>query len=255
MVCLGGKSMNNIECIILAGGLGTRLRSAIGDAIPKPMAKINGLPFLEILLQQCAQSGLKHIVLSTGYRARCIEEYFGRDFLGLRLSYCTESSPLGTGGAIKNALLSCANKYILVLNGDSFLDINLGEFFTHASTHMQKDKSLLSLALKTLENTRYGGVELDSKGIITHFSPSGSNLINAGIYCIDSHIFKDFSTDECFSFEKFIQEHCKDIKPLGFIKDSEFIDIGVPQDYKKAQIFFTNLKNIKSLSSYALDKK
>ncbi|WP_066389075.1 nucleotidyltransferase family protein [Helicobacter himalayensis] len=242
------KNSKQIECIILAGGLGTRLRSMIGDEIPKPMAKINGLPFLEILLHQCAQSGLKHIILSTGYKAERIKEYFGANFLGLTLSYCRESSPLGTGGAIKNALLSCASKYVLVLNGDSFLDINLGEFFIHTSAQMQKDKSLLSMALKALENTRYGGVKLDSKGIITHFSPCDSNLINAGIYCIDSHIFKNFDLNECFSFEKFIQEHCPDIKPLGFIKDSEFIDIGVPQDYTKAQRFFANLKNTKSLS-------
>ena len=113
-----------MEAIILCGGLGTRLRSVIKD-IPKPMADINGAPFLQILLEFLLRQGVKKVILAVSYKFEVIQGFFGSDFKGLKLIYSVENTPLGTGGAIKQALEFADENENFVLNGDTFFDIDL----------------------------------------------------------------------------------------------------------------------------------
>ncbi|MDD7346116.1 sugar phosphate nucleotidyltransferase [Helicobacter sp.] len=227
--------MNNVcpDVIILAGGLGTRLRGHISEAIPKPMAPIGDVPFLHILLTKCAREGFKRVILSVGYKQEAIMQYFGDHFLGLEILYAQEKHPLGTGGAIQFALEFVKSPYVLLLNGDTFFDINFWDFMTY-----HHKTSLLKIALTPLLNTRYGSITLDSQGFITNFmvaSDSTHSLINAGVYSMSQQIFKNFNLPEAFSFEAFIMEHYKEILASGEVYEAKFIDIGIPQDYLRAQ--------------------
>jgi len=232
--------MDNIpDVIILAGGLGTRLRSHIGEEIPKPMAPIRDTPFLQILLSKCAREGFKRVILSVGYKQEVIMRYFGERFLGVEILYAREQNPLGTGGAISQALKLAQTPYVLLLNGDTFFEINFWDFM--AKPHAP---SRLKLALTPMKNTRYGSIELDSDGFITRFSTdsnSAHSLINAGVYKVSRDIFKGFCLLETFSFEAFIAQHYREIHASGEVYEARFIDIGIPQDYLKAQNYLGEL--------------
>lgn len=231
--------------IVLAGGFGTRLKHVVSD-VPKPMAPINDIPFLSILLKQLAQKSLKQVVLATGYKHEVIESYFGDNFEGLSIYYSIEKSPLGTGGAIAKALqfilsknLSTQND-ILILNGDSYFDLDLTAF---EKLHKQKNADI-SIALKHMEDfDRYGVVEIKESGEIQQFKekqPTQKGLINTGSYLIN------ISTKETldvfkppFSFEqKILENTALSLKLFGFNQSGYFIDIGIPQDYKLAQTYF-----------------
>lgn len=225
------------DVIILAGGLGTRLRDCIGEAIPKPMAPIGDTPFLHILLAKCAQEGFERVILSVGYKQEVIMRYCGERFLGLHIVYASEDTPLGTGGALKQALKLAQSPYVLLLNGDTFFDIHYGDFM--ATPHAP---SSLKLALTPLANTRYGSIELDSQGYITRFSTTSDTahtLINAGVYSISRDIFEGFCLPTHFSFESFIAQHYREIHAMGEVYEARFIDIGVPADYLKAQSYLS----------------
>lgn len=231
--------------IIVAGGFGTRLKHVVSD-VPKPMAPINGLPFLSIILKQLAQKGLQKVVLATGYKHEVIESYFGDDFEGLSIYYSIENSPLGTGGAIAKAFQFIVSKNlntkndILILNGDSYFDLDLTAF---EKLHEQKNADI-SIALKHMEDfDRYGVVALKESGEIEQFKekqPTQKGLINTGSYLIN------ISTKETldafkppFSFEQKILENAAlSLKLYGFIQTGYFIDIGIPQDYELAQTYF-----------------
>lgn len=237
----------NSEVIILAGGLGTRLRSHIGEAIPKPMAPIGDIPFLQILLSKCAREGFSRVILSVGYRQEVIMRYFGERFLGLRICYAREKSPLGTGGALLQALKFAQSPYVLLLNGDTFFEIDFRDFLTR-----HRAPSRLRLALTLMQNTRYGSIELDSEGFITRFSTDSSaafspdstsahSLINAGVYSLSRDIFEGFCLPKIFSFEDFIAQHYGEILASGEVYEARFIDIGIPQDYLRAQSYLSGL--------------
>ena len=131
------------QAIILSGGQGTRLRSVVSD-IPKPMADINGKPFLEYLLRYLNNQGCNHVVLSVGYKSEVIRNYFGNQYLNLKLDYALEKEPLGTGGGIKNSIKYISDNDFFLLNGDSFFDVNLSEL---AEFHFCK-KSLSEIYFK-----------------------------------------------------------------------------------------------------------
>ena len=229
----------NSEVIILAGGLGTRLRSHIGEAIPKPMAPIGDIPFLQILLSKCAREGFSRVILSVGYRQEVIMRYFGERFLGLRICYAREKSPLGTGGALLQALKLAQSPYVLLLNGDTFFEIDFRDFLAR-----HRASSRLRLALTLMQNTRYGSIELDSEGFITRFSTdstSAHSLINAGVYSLSRDIFEGFCLPKIFSFEDFIAQHYGEILASGEVYEARFIDIGIPQDYLRAQSYLSGL--------------
>lgn len=175
--------MCKMKALVLAGGLGTRLRELINDR-PKPMAPIAGRPFLEYLIIQLKRYELNDIVLCIGYLGEYIKGYFGHGSRwGVHISYSQENEPLGTGGAIKLAEELVQEKNFLVMNGDSFLDIDLNSLIDY---HLKK-KALATIALVEVEApSRYGAVEINEKGEIESFTEKGhssrSKLINGGIY-------------------------------------------------------------------------
>ncbi|EAI4085138.1 D-glycero-D-manno-heptose 1-phosphate guanosyltransferase [Campylobacter jejuni] len=221
-----------MQAIILCGGLGTRLKSIIKD-IPKPMAPINDKPFLEFIFEHLKKQGIKEVILAVSYKYEVIQEYFKDEFLGIKIKYSIEKEPLGTGGAIKEALKFVKNK-AYVLNGDTIFNIDLKKLILN--------NSKICLALKQMNDfDRYGTVELDSKNYIKLFKEKEfkkQGLINGGIYLLNKDIFNDFDLQEKFSFEEFLQENYEKLKAKACIFDDYFIDIGVPEDY----ILFLNLK-------------
>lgn len=220
-----------MEAIILAGGLGTRLKPCI-ENLPKPLAPINGKPFLRYLLDYLYVNGVHRAIISTGYKAETVEEFIGKSHRGMTVEYCREDSPLGTGGAIKKALGMCRENCVAVINGDTYFDVDLAE--------MKKFHNVsgcrLSLASKWIDNAENSGFLEHKNGILCGFCEKGiasAGLINGGIYFIDRHAL-DGIAEEKFSFEKQILEagYC----PVAvYESDGYFIDIGIPENYKKAE--------------------
>ncbi|MDE5592294.1 MAG: nucleotidyltransferase family protein [Helicobacter sp.] len=228
-----------MQAIILAGGLGTRLKEVLQD-IPKPMAPIGQKPFLEYILYFLQQQGIKSVILSVSYRYEMICKHFGGDFLGMKISYSIEEKALGTGGAIKKALHLANSTPVFILNGDTYFDISLSDL-------KLKDQSKICLGLKKMQNfDRYGCVTIDEEGFIQSFEEkkfTQQGLINAGVYLINKSIFEGFY-EEVFSFETFLQNHFKSLKAHAKVFEGFFIDIGIPQDYEKAKTKMQTFKGI-----------
>lgn len=223
------------DAVILAGGLGTRLRSEIGE-FPKVLAPVNGKPFLSFVLDYLQKNGIETVVLSVGYKAELIQQEFGDNYKGLKLIYAIESSPLGTGGAMKLALEKNKAEMLFILNGDTFFDIDLKVL---ENFHLQ-NKSTCTLALKKMKNVdRYGNVEIDPAGKILAFSEKKFReeaVINGGIYCINRGILIHYPVNTPFSFETNYLENKPQAKNIfGKLFDNYFMDIGVPEDYQQFQ--------------------
>lgn len=222
--------------IVLAGGLGTRLRSVVND-LPKCMALINGKPFLEYVLQYLEKQGIRRTVLSVGYMHEAIIEHFGNSWNDLKIDYCIEDEPLGTGGAIRKAAEMIDEPYFFVLNGDTIFDVDLNAL----AQKLLNQKASAVLALRKLHNvSRYGSVECNSENRITAFvekgEKKGEGFINGGIYCIDKEDFISIGLPYKFSIERnYFQKHLNDLHLYGIIFSSYFIDIGIPEDYQRAQ--------------------
>ena len=223
-----------MKAVVLAGGLGTRLREKVPD-LPKPMAPVAGRPFLEYLLDHLIAGGIRQIILSVGYRAEMIETHFGHHYRGATLHYALEAEPLGTGGAIAHALRSEGPDPVLVLNGDTFLDIDIRALISW----YQAEPSPVAMVLRaTPDVSRYGSVVLNQDRV-TGFAEkdkAGPGLINAGIYVLLPEVVAVPELPERFSFEAdILQRHCARLKPRAYVTDAYFIDIGVPQDFDRAQ--------------------
>lgn len=190
------------------------------------MAPIKDKPFLEFIFKYLKEQGIKEVILAVSYKYEVIKEYFKDKFLGIKITYSIEKEPLGTGGAIREALEFVKNE-AYVLNGDTFFNINL--------TKLKLNGSQICLALKQMQDfDRYGTVELYSENYIKLFKEkefTKQGLINGGIYLLSKDIFKGFSLQEKFSFEEFLQQNHKNLKARAEIFDDYFIDIGVPEDY------------------------
>ena len=224
-----------MEAIVLAGGLGTRLKSCISD-VPKPMAPVNGKPFLLYLLEYLKNQKIEIVILSVGYKYESIFNYFGNSFHGMSLIYSIENTPLGTGGAISLALKKCKTKNIFILNGDTYFPVPLNKL----KENQDQTEAEITIALKRMTNAnRYGIVCLEKNSIITSFSEKGKAsqvLINGGASFLDREKFEKRFFDEKYSFEKdylekIVQQGC--ISGIAF--NSYFLDIGIPESYKKAQ--------------------
>ncbi len=224
------------EAIILAGGFGTRLQSVVSD-VPKPMAPVAGRPFLTYLLDRLQKQGYTHMVLATGYLHEKVEEFFGHEYHGVAIDYARELSPLGTGGAIVNALQYCHEEAVTVLNGDTLFDIDHERLCRFA----EEKATPLAIVLRQVPDAgRYGSVEIDKGGRITTFkeknSEAGSGLINGGIYRIQRSLLDGFSLGEKFSFEQeLMQQRYRDEHYYAYADGAYFIDIGIPEDYSRAQ--------------------
>ena len=221
-----------IPAIILAGGLGTRLRSVIND-LPKPMAIINGKPFLHYVLLYLSKQNVAHAILSVGYKATIIESYFGDKYLNVNLEYSREEEPLGTGGAIKKAL-DLVTDYAYILNGDTFFDIDLESL----QNFYYNTEAEIVLALKQMTNfDRYGSVCMEHERIVRFEEKKATQkgLINGGVYFLHKRLL-DKTNAKKFSFETDILERYVNEESMnGVAFDNYFIDIGIPEDYTKAQ--------------------
>ncbi len=222
-----------MEAIILAGGLGTRLRDIV-KGIPKPMAPINGTPFLNYIFEWLSNYQVKDVSLSVGYKAEVIFNHFKTDYKGISIKYAIENVPLGTGGGIKYALSKTVEDDILIINGDTYFPININRF---ADFH-QNNKSDISIALKHMTDfDRYGSVKILNNKITTFNKKQylKEGLINGGIYIVNKKAINFNSLPDVFSFETEILEKCVHKGTInGMIFNDIFIDIGVPEDYKKA---------------------
>ncbi|SFD49700.1 D-glycero-alpha-D-manno-heptose 1-phosphate guanylyltransferase [Chitinophaga sp. CF118] len=224
------------ECIVLAGGLGTRLRSVVADK-PKCMAPVGNHPFLYYLLQYLHRQGITHVVLSLGYKAEQVIDWCREANLPLEISFAIEPEPLGTGGAILHARSQIKGNEFFITNGDTFFEVPLADFYSFHQQH----KSSLSLALKPMvQFERYGSVQLDEKARITAFLEKqfcAEGLINGGIYLTSMEYLQSLGLPQKFSFEKEVLEaQVKSGSLYGFISDTYFIDIGIPADYEKVQV-------------------
>jgi len=223
-----------MEAIILAGGFGTRLKEVVPD-LPKPMAPIGTRPFLEILLLSLARKGFKRVVLSLGYMADRITDYFGNSFANMNLVYEIEDFPLGTGGAIRRSLKHIERDHAFIFNGDTYLDLEVDE----VEKIWQEYNLPIIVAREVCDTSRYGRLQT-SNGFVIGFSEksvSGAGLVNAGCYIFPTTIFNDVNLNETFSLENdFLHEAVKYNKFRVFVSRGYFIDIGIPEDYKRAQV-------------------
>ncbi|MEJ7625756.1 MAG: nucleotidyltransferase family protein [Ferruginibacter sp.] len=222
------------ECIILAGGLGTRLRSVVPD-LPKCMAIVAGEPFLFHVIHYLQKQGIEKFIFSLGYLHNVIIKYIEDSFPELFVKYSIEDEPLGTGGAIQLALQEATGKDVFVVNGDTLFKVDLSEM---SSFHSDNNASC-SLALKPMKDfERYGVVGFDADHSIISFSEKKQykkGYINGGVYALHVPSFLDLKLPAKFSFEKdylekyFLQQNMK-----ALVQDTYFIDIGVPEDFERA---------------------
>ena len=222
------------EIIILAGGLGTRLKDAVPD-LPKCMAPINGVPFIKYVIDHFVSQGVEHFIFSLGYKSEAIIEYLQKEFPKLSYKISLEDEPLGTGGAIKKACTLAEGKNLLVANGDTLFKIDvplLETFQTLSGSHC-------ILSLKPMQNfERYGVVEIDDENCILSFKEKQfyeEGLINGGVYALNKNKFLEEELPEKFSFEKdYLEKMYTEHKMYGIVQDTYFIDIGIPEDYERA---------------------
>lgn len=222
-----------MEALILAGGQGTRLRHVLPD-VPKPMAPVAGLPFLELVLTRLSRWGFRRVVLSLGYKADAIRSHFGGNFADMEVVHVVEERPLGTGGGIRYALRECAADHVFVFNGDTFLELDIGQL----EAQWQASRTLTIVAREVPDAARYGRLQVRD-GRITGFlekDVSGPGLINAGCYVLPTDILDRFAIGEAFSFESdFLVPEVARQRFDCFVSTGYFIDIGIPEDYARAQ--------------------
>jgi D-glycero-alpha-D-manno-heptose 1-phosphate guanylyltransferase len=227
-----------MQALILAGGAGTRLRSVLGENLNKPMAPIAGKPFLEYLVMRLHKQGIDDIVLCIGYKAALIESYFGRgERWGVRLTYSRETELLGTGGAVKLAEDLLHGNEFMVLNGDSFFDVDLADL---ARFH-HKVGATATLALAHVSNAqRFGAVRLDEECRIIGFTEKDSEprpgLINGGIYLLARDALSLIPQGQVCSLEREVFPLLMARNLYGRPYEKYFIDIGVPADYERLQV-------------------
>ena len=226
--------------IVLAGGLGTRLRATVPDW-PKPMAPVGGKPFLTYLLDYWIGQGVDHVVLSVGYRHEAIIDTYGAAYGGVRLDYAIETEPMGTGGALRLAARHCPEgQGFLLLNGDTFFAVDLAAL--RAFADKQQADMCLSL-FHTTDLKRYHGVDLGADGMIAslHRQTGGDYcLANGGVYwCEPERLQLETRAKGACSLENDVfpvlfSSQCR-IAGLEF--KAPFIDIGIPEDYHRAEQF------------------
>jgi D-glycero-alpha-D-manno-heptose 1-phosphate guanylyltransferase len=230
------------EAIILAGGSGTRLREVIAD-IPKSMAPVNGRPFLEYQLDLLDRWGIRRVIISVGYMKDVIEQHFGTQYREMELIYAEEEEPLGTGGAILNALQYVRGYSVFILNGDTYFDVNMQRL----DDFRRIKECDLCLAMRfEIEPSRFGLLEFDNNNRITRFYEKSEGpeegYINGGLYVVRKDYLLRFGLPEKFSFEKdFLQKYYQTEEFYGMRCFSYFRDIGIPEDYEKANEEFKRL--------------
>jgi D-glycero-alpha-D-manno-heptose 1-phosphate guanylyltransferase len=223
-----------MQAVVLAGGFGTRLRARVAD-LPKPMAPVAGRPFLEYVLDRLVNSGVARVALATGYLSEAIESHFGTAYRGVPIVYSREQQPLGTGGAITKALRALPAQTTLVLNGDTWLDVDLAAF---QGWCLQAPASPGIVLRDVPDVSRFGAVTLDGQRIVAfgEKQAAGRGYINAGVYGLTLAHLDGFGLPEVFSIETDFFQRCGSTLTLrGFPCHGSFIDIGVPEEFDRAQ--------------------
>lgn len=243
-----------MEAIILAGGLGTRLKN-VSDRMPKSMALIQDKPFLEYQMDLLISQGVKTFILSIGYKSDQIQEHFKDAYKNCSVIYAVEKELLGTGGAIKNAMRFTKSENVIVANGDSLVVCDLQK---QLKFHLE-NKADVTLALKRMKNfERYGTVQLDQESRIHEFiekQPISEGIINVGLYIFNVKSFTERDWPLKFSLEREYFEACvNEAKMLGFISNGYFLDIGIPSDFQKAQTEIGSFFKIDKTWSLFLDR-
>lgn len=229
-----------LDAILLAGGLGTRLRSVVPN-LPKPMAPVHGRPFLDILMQRLNRTGLiRSVVLAVSYRSEEICAWYDehRSEYGFQIDYSIEDEPLGTGGGVRQALEQTTGETLLVMNGDSFIDV---DFSLLLQQHRERAAVFTMVLRQVDEAGRYGAVTVDGNQRITGFREKdasvGSGYINAGVYLFDRQLLQRLQPGIKLSLEHDLLASCTGDRCFGFITDGDFIDIGTPESYRSVDEF------------------
>ena len=234
---MGGDSVSLFTPLILAGGLGTRLKSVVQDT-PKPLAAVQGRPFITFILDQLANAGFREAIILTGFKGEQFELVLGENYRGINLRYSQEPTALGTAGAIKYATNTARTPYLLVLNGDSLIDVELRSI---VDVHLANQAQATLVLTTTDVSDRYGSVAFDDDLTINAFQEKTSAWhtpwINAGIYALNTELLDSLPASTQLSLEK-------DVFP-GWLSDRKlrahlmpartFIDIGIPSSYLEAQ--------------------
>ncbi|MDR1377898.1 MAG: nucleotidyltransferase family protein [Synergistaceae bacterium] len=224
-----------MTAIVLAGGFGTRLRHIVPD-LPKPIAPVAGKPFLSFVLDWLSRNGVTHTILATGYLADKISDYFGGSYSNMRLSYSVETTPLLTGGAVKKALGLCDDDSVFVINGDTYFDVPLPEM----KRQFELTNADAMLAVKEMRDfKRYGTLTIDNWRI-TEFREKGPcerGFINGGVCILKRRLFDGFPAAFSLETDLFLK-HTYDLELRAYPCEGYFIDIGVQEDYERAQAEF-----------------
>jgi D-glycero-alpha-D-manno-heptose 1-phosphate guanylyltransferase len=225
------------EAIVLVGGLGTRLRPIVSD-VPKPLAPVAGRPFLAWVLEHLAGAGVRRAILATGYMAGVVESAIGREWNGMAVDYSIEDAPLGTGGAVRKARAMLRGDGAHVLNGDTFLRYSPAAL----AAATLRNRAGIGIALAEVDDvSRYGAVERDGDTIL-RFSEKGrhgAGWINAGCYFLPPETLAVLPETDAFSLEAAVVAPLAAAgRAIGYDATGAFIDIGVPEDYRRAQSLF-----------------
>ena len=231
-------SLAGVTGAILAGGLGTRLRPVVADR-PKVLAPVRGRPYVTYLLDRLAGAGAREVVLLTGYLADAVRATLGAAYAGMRLVYSPEPSPLGTGGALRLALPLLSGPAVLLLNGDSYCDVDLPRFWDF---HKGRAAAASLVVSRVAETARFGKVVLAQDRVVRFEekqSAGGAGWINGGVYLINRPLVEEIRAGGPVSLER-------DVFPAwasrgclyGFPCEGRFLDIGTPESYADAEAFF-----------------
>lgn len=242
--------------IILAGGLGTRLRSAVAN-LPKCMAPVDGTPFIGFVIAFLKKEGIEQFIFSLGYKSEAIISYVETNYKELNKKYVIETTQLGTGGAIKAACKEADEQNVIVVNGDTLFAANLKNLSLFHLAHTAD----CTIALKTMKDfDRYGAVELNADNTIKAFKEKQfctTGTINGGIYALSIADLMTGDYPEIFSFEKqYLEKNTGNKKLYGVVNDGYFIDIGIPEDYERFQQDYKNTitKNASDTTAYTAEK-
>jgi len=225
-----------IPAVILAGGMGTRLR-AVSSGLPKPMIQVGGRPFIEYILDTLVDAHVPSIHLAVSFRSEYVQARLGHSYRGTTLRYSIETTPLGTGGAILNCLREHKLSRAMILNGDTLFCVNIDAL---VAAHINAQSQITMALRHVADPSRYGAVECDTDNRVVAFEENvlqrNDSLINGGIYIVERSALDSVALPDCFSFERdFLQPNVCTLRPLGVVSDGYFIDIGVPEDLERAR--------------------
>jgi D-glycero-alpha-D-manno-heptose 1-phosphate guanylyltransferase len=230
-------SLASVDAAILAGGFGTRLRSVVSDR-PKVLAEVAGRPFITFLLDQLVTAGVRSVVLCTGYMADLVESTLGETYGPLKLHYSRETTPLGTGGAVRAAMPHLRSATVLVLNGDSYCQSDLTAFY---AKHVERNAKASILLTHVPDAGRYGSVSTDTAGLVTEFAEkrpnAGPGWINAGFYLIERDLLAGIPEGQAVSIERDVFPQWIGRGLNGVPIGQALLDIGTPESLAAATTF------------------